>query len=66
MSHSPCGEYDIFAGQLGRTLTLDIDTQWYVLTPPLTEQWLGGLAGAARPVPDLVPGRENQAGRFPG
>ena len=26
MSHSPCGEYDIFAGQLGRTLTLDIDT----------------------------------------
>ena len=36
MSHSPCGECDIYAGQLARTITLDIDTQWYVLPPPLT------------------------------
>ena len=31
----------------------------------VSDGW-AGLAGAARPVPDLVPGSENQPGRFPG
>ena len=45
MSHSPCGEYDIFAGQLVRTFSLYVDTHVVHFTAALDTLRLVNLPG---------------------